>query len=126
MTGGVGGHRGSLAEYAAVDTDLRAHKPAHLSMREASVVPLVFITAWEGMVDRMAVRAGQAVLVLGGAGGVGRMAIQIARARGAEVSATCCCCRSWSQHTRGCWRRCSGSPAPLGWCCSRGSSSAAG
>ena len=88
MTGGVGGRQGSLAEYAAVDDDLLARKPAHLSMLEASVVPLVFITAWEGMVDRMAVRAGQAVLVLGGAGGVGRMAVQIARARGAEVSAT--------------------------------------
>ncbi len=88
MTGGVGGHQGSLAEYAAVDADLLALKPAHLSMREASVLPLVFITAWEGMVDRMAVRAGQRVLVLGGAGGVGRMAIQIARARGAEVFAT--------------------------------------
>jgi NADPH2:quinone reductase len=88
MTGGVGGHQGSLAEYAAVDADLLAHKPAHLSMREASTVPLVFITAWEGLVDRMAVRAGQAALVLGGAGGVGRMAVQIARARGAKVSAT--------------------------------------
>ena len=88
MTGGVGGHQGSLADYAAVDADLLARKPAHLSMREASVMPLVFITAWEGLVDRMAVRAGQAVLVLGGAGGVGRMAVQIARARGAEVSAT--------------------------------------
>ena len=88
MTGGVGGHQGSLAEYAAVDADLLARKPAHLSMREASVVPLVFITAWEGLVDRTAVRAGQSVLVLGGAGGVGRIAIQIARAVGAEVSAT--------------------------------------
>ena len=88
MTGGVGGRQGSLAGYAAVDADLLAHKPTHLSMREASVLPLVFITAWEAMVDRMAVRAGQVVLVLGGAGGVGRMAIQIARARGAEVFAT--------------------------------------
>jgi NADPH:quinone reductase-like Zn-dependent oxidoreductase len=88
MTGGVGGHQGSLAQYAAVDADLLALKPANFSMREASVVPLVFITAWEGLVDRMAVRAGQAVLVLGGAGGVGQMAIQIARARGAEVFAT--------------------------------------
>ena len=88
MIGGVGGHQGSLAQYAAVDTDLLALKPAHLSMREASVVPLVFITAWEGMVDRMAVHAGQTVLVLGGAGGVGQMAIQIARARGADVFAT--------------------------------------
>lgn len=88
MTGGVGGHQGSLAEYAAVDADLLARKPRHLSMREASVLPLVFITAWEGLVDRMAVRAGQSVLVLGGAGGVGAMAIQIARAQGAEVFAT--------------------------------------
>lgn len=88
MTGGVGGHQGSLAQYAAVDADLLALKPANLSMREASVVPLVFITAWEGLVDRMAVRAGQTVLVLGGAGGVGQMAIQIARACGAEVFAT--------------------------------------
>ena len=88
MTGGVGGHQGSLAQYAAVDADLLALKPVNLSMREASVMPLVFITAWEGLVDRMAVRSGQAVLVMGGAGGVGQMAIQIARARGAEVFAT--------------------------------------
>ncbi|GAA5264629.1 NADPH:quinone reductase [Acidiphilium sp. MT5] len=88
MTGGVGGHQGSLAQYAAVDAQLLALKPANLSMREASVVPLVFITAWEGLVDRMAVQAGQAVLVLGGAGGVGQMAIQIARDRGADVFAT--------------------------------------
>ncbi len=88
MAGGVGGHQGSLAEYCAVDADLLALKPANLSMREASVLPLVFITAWEGLVDRMAVCAGQTVLVLGGAGGVGQMAVQIARARGASVFAT--------------------------------------
>jgi NADPH2:quinone reductase len=88
MTGGVGGHQGSLAEYAAVDADLLALNPANLSMREASVLPLVFITAWEGLVDRMAVHAGQTVLVLGGAGGVGQMAIQIARSFGADVFAT--------------------------------------
>ncbi|WP_158813438.1 zinc-dependent alcohol dehydrogenase family protein [Methylocapsa sp. S129] len=88
MTGGVGGHQGSLAQYAAVDASLLALKPANLSMREASVLPLVFITAWEGLVDRMAVRSGQTVLVLGGAGGVGQMAIQIAVARGAKVFAT--------------------------------------
>jgi NADPH2:quinone reductase len=88
MTGGVGGHQGSLAQYAAVNADLLALKPANFSMREASVVPLVFITAWEGLIDRMAVRAGQTVLVLGGGGGVGQMVIQIARARGATVFAT--------------------------------------
>ena len=88
MTGGVGGIQGSLAEYAAVDADLLAHKPANLSMREAAALPLVFITAWEGLVDRAAVHAGQKVLVHGGAGGVGHIAIQIARAFDADVFAT--------------------------------------
>lgn len=88
MTGGVGGHPGSLAQFASVDADLLARKPANVGMREASIMPLVFITAWEGLVDRMAVRAAQSVLVLGGAGGVGQMAIQIARARGVTVFAT--------------------------------------
>ena len=57
-------------------------------MREAAASPLIFITAWEGLVDRAQVRAGQRVLVQGGAGGVGHVVIQIARAHGAVVSAT--------------------------------------
>ena len=85
MTGGVGGHQGSLAEYAAVDADLLARKPANLDMREAAAIPLVFITAWEGLVDKADVQTGQTVLVQGGAGGVGQMAIQIARGRGATT-----------------------------------------
>jgi len=88
MTGGVGGLQGSLAEYAAVDADLLAAKPINLSMREAAALPLIFITAWEGLVDRAGVSAGQKVLIHGGAGGVGHVAIQIARAFGAEVFAT--------------------------------------
>ncbi|EKS40196.1 zinc-dependent alcohol dehydrogenase family protein [Afipia clevelandensis] len=88
MTGGVGGIQGSLAEYAAVDARLVAVKPANLSMREAAALPLGFITAWEGLMDRAAIRAGQKVLVHGGAGGVGHLAIQIATAQGAEVFAT--------------------------------------
>jgi len=88
MTGGVGGVQGSLAEYAAVDAALLALKPSNLGMREAASLPLVFITAWEGLVDRANVHAGQTVLVQGGAGGVGQMAIQIARALGATVYAT--------------------------------------
>lgn len=88
MTGGIGGVQGSLAELAAVDADLLALKPGTLSMREAAAIPLVFITAWEGLVDRASVRAGQKVLVHGGAGGVGHMAVQLAKARGAEVFAT--------------------------------------
>jgi NADPH2:quinone reductase len=88
MTGGVGGLQGSLADYAAVDARLLALKPRNFSMREAAAVPLVFITAWEGLVDRVHLRPSQAVLVQGGGGGVGSMAIQIARAHGATVYAT--------------------------------------
>lgn len=88
MTGGVGGVQGSLAEFAAVDVDLLALKPANLSMREAAALPLIFITAWEGLIDRASLEAGQKVLIHGGAGGVGHVAIQIARAFGAEVFAT--------------------------------------
>jgi NADPH2:quinone reductase len=88
MTGGVGGVPGSLAEFAAVDADLLALKPANLSMREAAALPLIVITAWEGLIDRAGLKAGQKVLIHGGAGGVGHVAIQIARAFGADVFAT--------------------------------------
>lgn len=88
MTGGVGELQGSLAEYAAVDARLLARKSARLTMRESAALPLVAITAWEGLVDRAGVREGMKVLVHGGAGGIGHVAIQIARARGARVFAT--------------------------------------
>jgi len=88
MAGGIGGNQGALAQYIAVDADLLARKPHNLSMREAAALPLIFITAWEGLVDRANVRAGQKVLIHGGAGGVGHVAVQIAKARGAEVFAT--------------------------------------
>jgi NADPH2:quinone reductase len=88
MAGGVGGLQGSLAQYAAVDADLLAPKPANVTMRQAAALPLIFITAWEGLVDRASVHAGQKVLVHGGAGGVGHIAVQIARAFGADVFAT--------------------------------------
>ncbi|GAB3251665.1 zinc-dependent alcohol dehydrogenase family protein [Chitinimonas naiadis] len=88
MTGGVAGLQGSLADYAAVDAQLLAHKPANFTMREAAALPLVFITAWEGLVDRANVHAGQKVLIHGGTGGIGHVAVQLAKARGAEVYAT--------------------------------------
>jgi len=88
MTGGVGGVQGSLSQCAAVDAALLARKPSNLSMREAAALPLIVITAWEGLVDRARTKADQKVLVHGGAGGVGHAAVQIARALGAEVYAT--------------------------------------
>lgn len=87
MTGGVGGLQGSLAEYAAVDADLVAPKPSNLSMREAAALPLIAITAWEGLEERTQVRKGHKVLVIGGGGGVGHIAVQMAVAAGAEVYA---------------------------------------
>jgi NADPH:quinone reductase-like Zn-dependent oxidoreductase len=88
MIGGVGGLQGSLAGLVAADARLLAHKPAKLSMREAAALPLSVITAWEGLVDRAAIHAGQKVLIHAGAGGVGHIAVQIAKAFGAEVFAT--------------------------------------
>ncbi|MCV7357979.1 zinc-dependent alcohol dehydrogenase family protein [Mycolicibacterium fluoranthenivorans] len=88
MTGGVGGVAGSLAELATVDARLIAHKPTALSMEQAAAIPLGFITSWEGLVDRAGVAAGHQVLIHGGAGGVGYLAVQLALARGAQVFAT--------------------------------------
>lgn len=88
MAGGVGGNPGTLAEYGVFDADLLAIKPKNLTMRQAAGLPLVFITAWEGLVDRAKVARNQKVLIHGGAGGVGHVAVQIAKAFGAEVFAT--------------------------------------
>jgi NADPH2:quinone reductase len=88
MAGGVGGLQGTVAEFLVVDAALLAHKPKNLSMLEAAALPLGLITAWEGLVDRAQVRAGQQVLIHAGAGGVGHVAIQIALAFGAKVYAT--------------------------------------
>lgn len=88
MAGGIGGAQGTMAEYIAVDARLIAAKPRALGMHAAAALPLVFITAWEGLVDRANVRAGQRVLIHGGAGGVGQAAVQLAKARGADVYAT--------------------------------------
>ncbi len=86
--GGVKGHCGALAERMVCNAALMAKKPKSLSMGDAAALPLVTITAWEGLVDRANVQAGQSVLVHAGAGGVGHIATQIAMARGAKVFAT--------------------------------------
>ncbi|ADV84688.1 zinc-dependent alcohol dehydrogenase family protein [Terriglobus saanensis] len=88
LVGGVGGLQGTLAELVVANADLIALKPKSLSMREAATLPLVAITAWEGIVDRAQTHAGQKVLVHAGAGGVGHIAVQLAKAFGAEVFAT--------------------------------------
>ncbi|MBY3165700.1 zinc-binding dehydrogenase [Rhizobium laguerreae] len=87
MAGGVKGRGGALAQYIAADHRLIARKPTNLSMREAAALPLVTLTAWEA-IERSGMSASEKVLVHGGAGGVGHIAIQIAKVRQAEVAAT--------------------------------------
>lgn len=85
--GGLADLQGTLAEYMLADARLIAHKPKSLSMREAAALPLVGITAFEGL-QRAGARAEQKVLVHGGAGGVGHVAVQLAKHLGADVYAT--------------------------------------
>ncbi|MEL0636772.1 zinc-dependent alcohol dehydrogenase family protein [Marinomonas sp. TI.3.20] len=85
--GGLGELQGALAEYILADAKLVAHKPKSISMREAAALPLVGITAYEGLI-RAGIQPGQNVLVHGGAGGVGHIAVQLANYFGGNVFAT--------------------------------------
>ena len=86
--GGFKGLPGVLADYALADARLLAKKPSNLSMEEAAALPLVTITAWNALMDRAKVSEGQGVLVHAAAGGVGHVALQLAKAAGAEVHVT--------------------------------------
>lgn len=85
--GGLADLPGTLAEYMVADCDLVAKKPSNLSLREAAALPLVAITAYEGLM-RAGIKAGQKVLVHGGSGGVGHVALQLAKHFGADVYST--------------------------------------
>lgn len=85
--GGLADLPGTLAEYIVADRDLIAPKPATLGMAEAAALPLVAITAYEGL-KRAGIQKGQKVLVHGGSGGVGHVALQLAKHFGAEVFST--------------------------------------
>ncbi|MDM8517770.1 zinc-dependent alcohol dehydrogenase family protein [Desulfobacterales bacterium HSG16] len=85
--GGLGDLPGTLAEYMVADVNLIAHKPKKLTMREAAALPLVGITAYEGL-TRAGITQGQKVLVHGGSGGVGHVALQLARHFKTEVYST--------------------------------------
>ena len=85
--GGVKGHGGTYADYILADQRLIAPKPANLDMREAAALPLVTITAAEAL-QRSQVAGDSTVLIRGGAGGVGHIGVQLAKARGAHVVAT--------------------------------------
>ncbi len=86
--GGIGGPVGTYAQYLVLDNHLAQPRPQRISMVEAAAAPLVLLTAWEALHDRARIREGQRVLVHAGAGGVGHVAIQLARAAGARVCTT--------------------------------------
>jgi len=87
--GGVKGSHGALADFVAVDYRLIALAPSKLPLNESAVLPLAGITAWLALFDRARIQRDQWVLIQGGTGGVGHIAIQLAKAKGAKVVATC-------------------------------------
>jgi NADPH2:quinone reductase len=86
--GGVGQLQGALAEYMLADADLIAIKPKNLSMTQAAALPLVSITAWLALKKKAQLREGQSVLIYGATGGVGHIAIQLAKVMNAIVTTT--------------------------------------
>ncbi|MEU2488831.1 NADP-dependent oxidoreductase [Streptomyces sp. NPDC012617] len=79
---------GTFAELIAVHQDDLAPKPATLTMAEAASLPLVALTAWQALVERAHVQPGHKVLIHAGAGGLGSIAVQLAKALGAQVATT--------------------------------------
>ena len=86
--GGLGGAPGNYAEYAVLDEKEAEMKPRRMSFEQAAALPLVSITAWEALFDRACLKARQTVLIHAGAGGVGHVAIQLAKSAGARVCTT--------------------------------------
>ncbi|MGK7899979.1 MAG: zinc-dependent alcohol dehydrogenase family protein [Hormoscilla sp.] len=85
---GLGAQTGNYAELTVVDERFVAKKPASLNFAQAAAAPLVLITAWESLYDRGRLQAGQTALIHAGAGGVGHVAVQLAKLQGAEVYTT--------------------------------------
>ncbi len=81
-------NRGTYASYTLVDDDLLAKKPTNISFEEAVSIPLAGLTAWQCLIDVTKVKADEKVLIQAGAGGVGSLAIQIAKHLGAYVATT--------------------------------------
>jgi NADPH2:quinone reductase len=86
--GGLGREQGNYAEYTVLDQRWAAMMPTTLTFSEAAAAPLVLITAWGALYDRGGLQAGQTVLIHAGAGGVGHVAIQLAKLKGARVITT--------------------------------------
>lgn len=86
--GGLGREQGNYAEYTVIDERWVSLMPETFSFTEAAAAPLVLITAWGALFDRGGLQEGQTVLIHAGAGGVGHVAIQLAKLKGAKVLTT--------------------------------------
>jgi NADPH:quinone reductase len=86
--GGFPGLPGNYAQFKVLDARYAVRKPKALSFAEAAVLPIVAITGWEALYDRVALKSGDCLLVQGGAGGLGHIGIQLGVLRGARVAAT--------------------------------------
>ncbi|MDX1344268.1 MAG: zinc-dependent alcohol dehydrogenase family protein [Sedimenticolaceae bacterium] len=86
--GGLGLAQGNYAEYNVLEEWQLGHKPASIDEVQAAASPLVLITAWESLLTQARLQAGETVLIHAGAGGVGHVAIQLAKWRGARVITT--------------------------------------
>ncbi|HEX6158097.1 MAG TPA: zinc-binding alcohol dehydrogenase family protein, partial [Burkholderiales bacterium] len=79
---------GANSEFHLVDERIVGRKPKKLDFAQAAAMPLTSITAWEAFYDRMKVASGKSMLIIGGAGGVGSIGIQLAKSSGLQVIAT--------------------------------------
>ncbi|MDD5300763.1 MAG: zinc-dependent alcohol dehydrogenase family protein [Gallionella sp.] len=86
--GGIGDEPGCYAEYTTLHEDYCARKPANLSLQDSAALPLVLLTAWEALVERANLQAGQIILIHAAAGGVGHIAVQLAQHLGARIAVT--------------------------------------
>lgn len=88
QAGVTNGGSGAFAELALANIDHIAHKPKRLNHLEAAALPLVGVSAWQALVENMGLSKGQKILIHGGAGGIGSIAIQLAKLIGAYISTT--------------------------------------
>jgi NADPH:quinone reductase-like Zn-dependent oxidoreductase len=88
QAGVINGGSGAFAEMALANTESIANKPKRLSHAEAAGLPLVGVSAWQALVENIGLSKGQKILIHGGAGGIGSIAIQLAKYLGADVATT--------------------------------------
>ena len=86
--GGIGDEPGCYAQYTTLHEDYCAAKPANISLQDSAALPLVLITVWEALTERINLQAGQTILIHAAAGGVGHIAVQLAHHLGARIAVT--------------------------------------